>query len=142
MLLNITRFGKYHQEWYTEKLFISIFTIVFSNLGKNVSLWEFLLVKILDFIIMIWNFSINYTLRKKIWLNQRKWFFCTTFFDLISPYFNWLFQLMYSKEVIKLKWFIFYFWFVICNNFQKKLWISSFFQNINSILEKDKWRTK
>ena len=46
---------------YTEKLFISIFTIVFFNLGKNVSLWEFLLVKILSFIIIIWNFSINYS---------------------------------------------------------------------------------
>ena len=33
-------------------------TTVFFNLGKNVSLWEFLLVKILYFIIMIWNFSI------------------------------------------------------------------------------------
>ena len=49
------------QYWYTEKLFISIFTIVFFNLGKNVPLWEFLLVKILNFIIMIWNFSINYS---------------------------------------------------------------------------------
>ena len=29
---------------YTEKLFISIFTIVFFNLGKNVSFWEFLLI--------------------------------------------------------------------------------------------------
>ena len=46
---------------YTEKLFISIFTIVFFNLGKTVSLWEFLLVKILNLIIMIWNFSINYS---------------------------------------------------------------------------------
>ena len=45
----------------TEKLFISIFTIVFFNLGKNVSLWEFLLVKILNFKIMIWNFSMNYS---------------------------------------------------------------------------------
>ena len=42
---------------YTEKLFISIYTIVFFNLGKNVSLWEFLLVKILKFIIMIWDSS-------------------------------------------------------------------------------------
>ena len=45
----------------TEKLFISIFTIVFFNLEKNESLWEFLLVKILNFIIMICNFSINYS---------------------------------------------------------------------------------
>ena len=28
---------------------------------------------------------------------------------------------MYSKQVIKLQLFIFYFWFVICNNFQKKI---------------------
>ena len=38
---------------HTEKLFISIFTIVYFKLGKNVALWEFLLVKILNFIIMI-----------------------------------------------------------------------------------------
>ena len=43
---------------YTKKLFVSIFTIVFFNVGKYVSLWEFLLVKILNFIIMICNSSI------------------------------------------------------------------------------------
>ena len=47
-----------------------------------------------------------------------------------------LFQLMYSKEVIKLKWFIYYFWFVICDNFQKKLWISSFISKYKFDLRK------
>ena len=58
-----------------------------------------------------------------------------------------LFQLMYSKQVINSKWFIFYFWFVIRNIFNNKkfliskdasFWISLFFQNINLILGKDK----
>ena len=48
-------------DYHTEKLYISISTIVFFNLGKNVSLWEFLLVKVLNFIKMIWNLSINYS---------------------------------------------------------------------------------
>ena len=55
---------KYFSEYihlYAEKLFISIFTIVLFNLGKTVSLWEFLIVKILKFRRMIWNFSINYS---------------------------------------------------------------------------------
>ena len=43
---------------YTQNLFISIFTIVFFNLGKNVSLWEFLAVKILNFRRMIKFFQI------------------------------------------------------------------------------------
>ena len=63
---------------YTEKLFISIFTIVFFNLGKNVSLWEFLSVKILNFIIMLWNFSTNYS---KIWYEL-----CWSFYIIIIKF--------------------------------------------------------
>ena len=47
-----------------------------------------------------------------------------------------LFQLMYSKEVINLKLFIFYFWFVICNNFQTKIVNIFMFSKYKSDLRK------
>ena len=46
---------------YTEKVFISIFTRVFFNLGASISLWEFFSLKIRNFGRMIWNFSINFS---------------------------------------------------------------------------------
>ena len=64
-------------------------------------------------------------------------------FDFLSN-LNLFPPLIYSKRVLKLKWFFFYFWFVIRNNFQKKMLISkdglisSLFQNIKPILRKDK----
>ena len=46
------------------------------------------------------------------------------------------FQLIYSKEVIKLKLFDFYFWFVICNNFQNKIVNIFIFSKYKSDLRK------